>query len=61
MYRTFNMGIGLIIVTAAEDERRLCDLLAAAGEPDAVRIGTIHPGDAAVLYQGSDLHGSLGV
>jgi phosphoribosylformylglycinamidine cyclo-ligase len=54
MYRTFNMGIGLIIVTAAEYERRLCDLLAAAGESDALRIGVIQPGTPGVTYAGSD-------
>jgi phosphoribosylformylglycinamidine cyclo-ligase len=53
MYRTFNMGIGLIIVTAANHERRLRDHLASAGEPRAVRIGVIRPGGAGVVYEAS--------
>jgi phosphoribosylformylglycinamidine cyclo-ligase len=52
MLRTFNMGIGLIAVCAAADERRLCDLLKAAGEPDAVRIGEIRAGSGGVAYLG---------
>jgi phosphoribosylformylglycinamidine cyclo-ligase len=50
MLRTFNMGIGLIVVCAAEAERRLLDLLAAHGEPGAVRIGEIRPGGEGVVY-----------
>ncbi len=50
MYRTFNMGVGLIVVIAAEHESRLRDLLAIAGEPHAIRIGTIHPAGAGVVY-----------
>jgi phosphoribosylformylglycinamidine cyclo-ligase len=41
MLRTFNMGIGLILVCARSDEQRLLDALRAAGEPSAVRIGDI--------------------
>jgi phosphoribosylformylglycinamidine cyclo-ligase len=51
MLRTFNMGIGLIVVCAAEAERRLLDLLAVHGEPDAVRIGEIRPGTEGVAYR----------
>ncbi len=54
MYRTFNMGIGLIIVTAAEHDRRLRDQLAAAGEPHAVRLGVIRGGADGVIYEGAD-------
>jgi phosphoribosylformylglycinamidine cyclo-ligase len=50
MFRTFNMGIGLIVICAREDEPRLLDRLAAAGEPHAVRIGHIRPGDPTVTY-----------
>ena len=51
MLRTFNMGIGLIVVCGADDERRLRELLAAQGEPHAVRIGEIRPGFQGVAYQ----------
>jgi len=51
MYRTFNMGIGLIIVCAEEHERRIMELLAAAGEQHAVRIGEIRAGGEGVVYE----------
>jgi phosphoribosylformylglycinamidine cyclo-ligase len=51
MLRTFNMGIGLIVVCAARDESRVLSLLRAAGEPAAVRIGAIVPGSQAVAYR----------
>jgi phosphoribosylformylglycinamidine cyclo-ligase len=50
MLRTFNMGIGLIVVCAAADERRVLDLLSTAGERDAVLIGEIRPGGTGVVY-----------
>ena len=50
MYRTFNMGIGMVIVCAddALDEVRL--QLAAAGESESVVIGRVVEGDGCVLY-----------
>jgi phosphoribosylformylglycinamidine cyclo-ligase len=50
MLRTFNMGIGLIVVCAARDESRLLSLLRAAGEPHAVRVGEIVAGGQGVAY-----------
>ena len=41
MRRTFNMGIGLILVCAPGDERQMLDALRAAGEPAARRIGDV--------------------
>ena len=41
MRRTFNMGIGLILVCAPGDERHMLDALRAAGEPAARRIGDV--------------------
>jgi phosphoribosylformylglycinamidine cyclo-ligase len=41
MLRTFNMGIGLILVTADADADEVMQALADAGEPAAVRIGAI--------------------
>jgi phosphoribosylformylglycinamidine cyclo-ligase len=45
MLRTFNMGIGLIIVTTAEHSEPLIDELAARGGKDARVIGEIIPGE----------------
>ena len=52
MLRTFNMGIGLIVICSAADERRLLDLLAHQGEPAARRIGEIRSGGSGVQYAG---------
>jgi len=50
MFRAFNMGVGLVIVCAAADADPVCDLAAAAGEPAAVRLGSIVAGDRTVRY-----------
>jgi phosphoribosylformylglycinamidine cyclo-ligase len=50
MFRTFNMGIGMILVTRAMDVDRVLELLKAAGEPDAVVLGSIVPGPRDVRY-----------
>ena len=50
MFRTFNMGIGLIVVCDPGNEARLLERLGAAGEPAAVRIGSIRAGDGGVVY-----------
>jgi phosphoribosylformylglycinamidine cyclo-ligase len=51
MLRTFNMGIGLIIVTSAHDAEPLIGELAARGGRDARVIGEIVAGDpSAVSY-----------
>jgi phosphoribosylformylglycinamidine cyclo-ligase len=51
MMRTFNMGIGLIIVTGREDAESLIGELAARGGRDARLIGEIVPGEPpAVSY-----------
>jgi phosphoribosylformylglycinamidine cyclo-ligase len=49
MFRTFNMGIGMVAVVSPERVSRFESLLEEAGEPHE-RIGTIVPGDRAVLY-----------
>jgi phosphoribosylformylglycinamidine cyclo-ligase len=51
MLRTFNMGIGLIVVCAAEHSAQLVDDLGRAGEPDAREIGTIEDGRRGVSYR----------
>ena len=50
MYRTFNMGIGLIIACTAREAERVVNAVARAGEPNAVRIGVVVSGDRAVRY-----------
>jgi phosphoribosylformylglycinamidine cyclo-ligase len=52
MYRTFNMGIGLIVACAREDEGTVLSALSAAGEPGARVIGEMVPGERAVRYTG---------
>jgi phosphoribosylformylglycinamidine cyclo-ligase len=50
MFRTFNMGIGFIVVCAAHDAERVMHTVALAGEPDAARIGLVRAGDQTVRY-----------
>ena len=52
MLRTFNLGIGLIIACAPDDERALLDDIARNGEPGAARIGTVREGGEGVRYVG---------
>ncbi len=56
MLRTFNMGIGLIIVTARNHAESLMEELAARGGHNAPVIGEIVPGDPpAVSFRGSEV------
>ncbi len=50
MFRTFNMGIGLIVACGARDAERVIDTVARAGEPGAVRLGFVVAGDRRVRY-----------
>jgi phosphoribosylformylglycinamidine cyclo-ligase len=52
MRRTFNMGIGLIVVCSAASAGSVLQALAAAGEPRAARIGQIVDGQKGVRYGG---------
>ncbi len=52
MRRTFNMGIGLIVVCGAASAGSVLQALAAAGEPGAVRIGQVIAGKKSVQYSG---------
>jgi phosphoribosylformylglycinamidine cyclo-ligase len=45
MLRTFNMGIGLILITASDRSEQLIDELAARGGRDARVIGEVVPGE----------------
>jgi phosphoribosylformylglycinamidine cyclo-ligase len=51
MFRTFNMGIGLIVACSPEHERRVLDDLVQAGEPGALRIGMVRAGREGVVYE----------
>jgi phosphoribosylformylglycinamidine cyclo-ligase len=50
MFRTFNMGIGLIVVTARDDAQAVRKDL----DAEARVIGEILPGDQSVTYKKSD-------
>jgi phosphoribosylformylglycinamidine cyclo-ligase len=50
MFRTFNMGIGLIVGCAEQDVDRLLGALRESGESDAAVIGHIEPGHPGVRY-----------
>jgi phosphoribosylformylglycinamidine cyclo-ligase len=52
MRRTFNMGIGLIIVCSAASAARVLAELATAGEPRVTQIGRIVAGHPGVQYAG---------
>jgi len=52
MYRTFNMGIGLIAACRRADADGLLATLAAAGEPGVRVIGEIVAGEPNVTYAG---------
>lgn len=49
MFNTFNMGVGMTIVVAAEDADKALEILHAHGEEGAYRLGTIVEGDGVVL------------
>jgi phosphoribosylformylglycinamidine cyclo-ligase len=50
MYRTFNMGIGMIVGCAAGDADEILATLRSAGEERAAVIGTLVHGDRIVVY-----------
>jgi phosphoribosylformylglycinamidine cyclo-ligase len=52
MYRTFNMGVGLVMACAARDAERVIDSVVRAGEPQAERIGVVVSGERGVRYVG---------
>ena len=48
MFNTFNMGVGMAIVVAAEDAEKALSILREAGE-DAYVIGEVVAGDEGVI------------
>jgi len=51
MYRTFNMGIGMIVACAADDVQRVTLMLQGAGETRVHPIGRIIEGEPGVVYR----------
>jgi phosphoribosylformylglycinamidine cyclo-ligase len=49
MYRTFNMGLGLLVVVAADQADALRAAAEACGE-GAILVGHIAPGEPGVRY-----------
>ncbi len=52
MYRTFNMGVGLVVACKPRAADRVLSSVAGAGESHAVRIGLVVPGARTVRYIG---------
>jgi len=50
MYRTFNMGIGMVLVVDSKAASAVLSTLAEAGESGAMLIGEVVEGDQQVLY-----------
>ena len=50
MFRTFNMGIGMVVVCSPADVDDVQNQIADTGEPDAVVIGRVTEGDGPVEY-----------
>ena len=49
-FRTFNMGIGMVVICAAAATGDLIARFESAGESGAVVMGTVTPGDGTVRY-----------
>lgn len=54
MFTTFNMGIGLVLVVAAEDAEKAVGLLKEQGE-EAYIIGKVTSGESVVTFTGADV------
>jgi phosphoribosylaminoimidazole (AIR) synthetase len=50
MFRTFNMGVGLVLVCASRAAPRVLNMVALAGEAGAFRLGFVISGDRTVRY-----------
>jgi phosphoribosylformylglycinamidine cyclo-ligase len=50
MFRTFNMGVGLVVACATSHEAQAFELLKRAGEPNAWRLGIVKAGGSGVRY-----------
>jgi phosphoribosylformylglycinamidine cyclo-ligase len=54
MFKTFNMGIGMVVIVAAADAEKTKAVFEAAGE-QVYTIGQVTEGDRRVTYQGVDI------
>lgn len=54
MFRTFNMGIGMVLVVSADQADEAIRLAEANGEK-AYRLGTVTPGEQIVTFNGADV------
>ena len=50
MYNTFNMGLGMVLAVPPEQAEKALELLAAAGEPDAVCVGCVSKDSGGVAF-----------
>lgn len=50
MYRTFNMGVGMVLVVDAANSLAVCNILGEAGE-QVLEIGRVVSGDREVVWQ----------
>jgi phosphoribosylformylglycinamidine cyclo-ligase len=50
MYRTFNMGIGMVVVCAPDETAEVVAHLGRSGESEAVIIGEVVDGEGTVIY-----------
>jgi phosphoribosylformylglycinamidine cyclo-ligase len=53
LYRTFNMGIGLVVLCAERDVSAVLSTVSEAGEPGARVIGRVRAGGTGVRYPGA--------
>ena len=51
MYRTFNMGIGMVLFCGADEADTVLSRLAGGEEPEAVPVGEVIEGDGTVVYE----------
>ncbi len=49
MFNTFNMGVGMMLVVAAEDAAKTLEILHANGEPEAYNLGVLVDGEGVEL------------
>ncbi|MEW9701910.1 phosphoribosylformylglycinamidine cyclo-ligase [Paenibacillus sp. SI8] len=54
MFRTFNMGIGMVIIVSADDAEKAIAAAEAQGEK-AYRLGVVTEGERVVTFQGAEV------
>ncbi len=51
MYNTFNMGLGMVLAVPLAETEKALELLAAAGEPDAVCVGCVSKDSGGMEFE----------